>query len=231
MGDVYVAWDEKSGEVALKVPKLAHDVADEVLARFERERRAAAKLSHPNICPVFDVGDDDGVCYLVMPLVSGVLLYRRADAGQGMPPREAVSVRKIAPCWPTHAAGVIHRDLKPQNIMLDPKGEPVIMDFGLARAMHDSRLTKRAMMGTPAYMPIEQFQGKPDGRPARCDVDSLGVIFYELLCGRLPFDCESTYEIMAAVMTAEPVPPLGESAVHSAGVEAVCLKAMAKKRD
>jgi serine/threonine protein kinase len=234
MGAVYLAHDTQLDRpVALKVPHFTAADGPDVLERFRQEARAAATLSHPNLCPVYDVGEINGRNYLTMAYIEGKPLsdYLRGD--KQLPQRQvAALIRKLAlALQEAHAKGVIHRDLKPSNIMFNQRKEPVIMDFGLARRIDkaDARLTKcGSVLGTPAYMPPEQVAGHLDSMGPACDIYSLGVIMYEMLTGRLPFDGPAM-SILALILTKEPEKPT----VHRPGLdpqlEAICLKAMAKK--
>ncbi len=158
MGAVFLAEDPELGRpVALKVPRLGPADGPQVLERFHREARAAATLHHPNICPVYDVGEVGGVPYLAMAFVEGKALSEVLRGGKPVPARRAAAlVRKLAlALQEAHARGVVHRDLKPANVMIDRRGEPVIMDFGLARLTSpgETRLTQDgSVLGTPAYM-------------------------------------------------------------------------------
>jgi len=180
-------------EVALKVPRFAADEDPNLLERFHREAKAAATLQHSNLCPVYDVGEVNGSHYLTMAYIKGRPLAEVVRQGQPLPACEAaVVVRQLALALAyAHRHGVIHRDLKPSNVMINEADEPVIMDFGLARqtATGGERLTKAGqIMGTPAYMSPEQADGDEQAMGPGCDVYSLGVILYELLTGRLPFE-------------------------------------------
>ena len=192
MGSVYLAHDSSLDRaVALKVPRLALGGDRRVLERFYREARAAATLEHPNLCPVYDVGEINGIPYLTMAFVEGRPLSELFRA-EGMlePRRIAAMLHPLAlALQEAHTRGVVHRDLKPANIMLNARGEPVVMDFGLARREQpdEARLTHQgSLVGTPAYMAPEQVQGKVDTLGPPCDIYALGVI-YEALAGRLPF--------------------------------------------
>jgi formylglycine-generating enzyme required for sulfatase activity len=230
-GSVYLAHDTVlDRRVALKVPHFPHGSGPEVLQRFLREAQLAARLDHPNICRVYDVGQINGVHYLAMAYVEGQPLARRIDPAKPMPGRELASlVRKLAlALQEAHAQGVIHRDLKPSNVMIDRHGEPVIMDFGLAfsQQSQDERLTASGLpLGTPAYMPPEQADGDLQAIGPHSDVYSLGVILYELLTGRLPF----TQQVLKKVRSEEPPRPSAVRPEVDPVLEAICLKAMAKK--
>ena len=175
MGAVYLAHDtELDRPVALKVPHFARTGSSGARERFLREARAAAALSHPNICPVYDVGAIDSVPYLTMAYIEGRPLSDLVRSGPLPLNQAAVLVRQMALALEeAHQRGIIHRDLKPSNVMLNHRDEPIIMDFGLARltTSADARLTAAGqMLGTPAYMPPEQVNGElgHNGARLRC---------------------------------------------------------------
>jgi hypothetical protein len=233
MGSVYLAHDSQlDRSVALKIPHIDASEGPQMRERFYREARAAATLQHPNICPLHDVGEIDGAPYLTMAYVEGQRLSEFAAARPLTPRQSALLVRKLALALEeAHKRGVIHRDLKPENIMIDRRGEPIIMDFGLARRTRgrDPRLTQRgSALGTPAYMPPEQVSGDVEATGPASDVYSLGVIFYELLAGRLPFRGDPM-AMLSQVLMSEPPPPSAVRAGIDPELEAICLKAMAKK--
>ena len=233
MGTVYLAHDTQLDRpVALKVPHFA--AADAwAMARFQREARIAAGIHHPNLCPVHDVGDVNGIPYLTMAYIEGRPLSTFLRGDKPLPQRQvALLVRKLAAALQeAHRQGIVHRDLKPANIMINQRQEPVIMDFGLAQRSQtdDVRLTRNgALVGTPAYMPPEQASGDLKAIGPACDVYSLGVILYELLTGRLPFDGPLA-AVLAQVLFQEPEPPRQHRLDLDPALEAICLKAMAKK--
>jgi predicted Ser/Thr protein kinase len=229
MGAVYLAHDTQlDRHVALKVAHHASEGSD-LLQRFLREARLAATLSHPNLCPVFDSGEVNGRHFLTMAYVEGVTLAEATKAGSVPPGEAAKLVCKVAlALQDAHAKGIIHRDLKPSNIMIDKRGEPVVMDFGLARSSADAVATVSGqMLGTPAYMPPEQVMGDIDAMGPCCDVYSLGVILYELLTGRVPFRGD-VGSIMLAVLNQPPDPPSQVRTGVDPALDAVCLKALAK---
>jgi predicted Ser/Thr protein kinase len=234
MGSVYLAHDTQlDRRVALKIPHFTSQDGPQVRERFFREARAAAMLHHPNLCPVYDVGEHAGTHYLTMAFIEGRPLSALIGGPKLLPPRQvAALVRKLALALAeAHRHQVIHRDLKPSNVMLGPRGEPVVMDFGLARrgGGADSRLTQQGtLMGTPAYMAPEQASGNPDEMGPSCDVYSLGVILYELLTGRLPFQGDAM-SILTQLILNEPPPPSAHRPDLDPALEAICLKAMAKK--
>jgi serine/threonine protein kinase/HEAT repeat protein len=234
MGSVYLAHDPQlDRQVALKEPHFSSGDGPQVLERFAREARAAATIDHPNICPVYDVGVHDGVHYVTMAYIEGRPLSELVRDGKPLPPRPAAAVvRKLALALAeAHRHGVIHRDLKPSNVMVNRRKEPVIMDFGLARRVNkdDERLTKAgAVLGTPAYMPPEQVSGDVQAMGPACDVYSLGVMLYEMLTGRPPFQGQLA-SVFAQILTREPEPPSKLRPGLDPDLEAICLKAMAKK--
>src|SRR5690606_23730991 len=209
MGVVYRARDETLGrEVALKVvsPWLVND--ETARARLYREARAAARVKHPHVATVYDVGEEGGVTFLALELVEGLNLRDRLRRG-GLPLQEARTIARgiAAALAAAHGAGVVHRDLKPDNVVLTHAGVKVL-DFGLARSLDDERSQQRVtregeVLGTVGYLSPEQALGKP--LDARSDVFSFGVLLYEVLTGRLPFEGATFGE--AAVALANDTPP------------------------
>ncbi|HVK17590.1 MAG TPA: serine/threonine-protein kinase [Fimbriiglobus sp.] len=234
MGAVFRAHDTQlDRSVALKVPFLSGDDAA-TRERFYREARAAAALHHANICPVYDVGELHGVPYLTMAFVEGRALSKVLEAGESFTPRQAgLMVRKLALAMQeAHARGVIHRDLKPANVIVRPDGEPVVMDFGLARRgddTHNEGLTRQGdVIGTIEYMSPEQFEGDNAAVGPASDVYSLGVMLYELLTGRRPYE-GSTASKMAAILVKPPPRPSEHRPGLPPRLEEICLTAMAKQ--
>jgi serine/threonine protein kinase len=239
MGSVYLAHDiQLDRRVALKVPHFWPEIGENQpnhldLDRFYREARVAATFDHPNLCPVYDVGQIDGIHYLSMAYIKGRPLSDYIDPTKPMPlHRVAASVRKLALALQVaHDRGVVHRDLKPSNIMVNSRRELVIMDFGVAWRIgsSDERLTKNGIvLGTPAYMSPEQFSGNAEVLGPRCDIYSLGVIMYELLTACRPFvGLEAV--ILGQILFIEPAPPSGHRPDLDPQIEAICLKAMAKR--
>jgi serine/threonine protein kinase/formylglycine-generating enzyme required for sulfatase activity len=234
MGAVYLAEDTRLGrQVALKVPNLGAEETPEDLQRFHREARLAATLHHPHICPIHDVDCIDGITFLTMAFIAGQPLADCIDPERPMPQhRAATLVRQMAlALQEAHAKGILHRDLKPSNVMLDARGEPIIMDFGLAITAEGSekRLTRTGyVLGTPEYMAPEQLQGDRKGLTPQCDVYSLGVILYELLTGRVPFT-GAPVEVLAKVLTKKAPRPSAFRKDIDKALESICLRAIAKK--
>jgi serine/threonine protein kinase len=209
MAIVYKAFDTGlQRHVALKVllPRLAAD--DQILRRFEREATTAANLKHPNIVIIHDVGSADGYHFLVMELLEGCTLREEIRArGAMLPARAAYIASQVASALDyAHQQGLIHRDVKPSNIILGREDHTTLTDFGLVRAAHSARLTEAgATVGTLEYMAPEQLGGEEIDW--RSDVYSLGVVVYELLVGRTPFTGDTPFSLMQKVMY-EPPPPL-----------------------
>jgi hypothetical protein len=234
MGTVYLAFDtELQRQVAIKIP--SHEARGDaaIVERFLREARAAAALRHPNVCPVYDVGRHGGTPYLTMAYIEGRTLQEFLHSGGPPPPTDAaVLVRKLALAIDeAHRRGLLHRDLKPSNIMIDPAGEPVVMDFGLVRsadAAGDHLTQTGAILGTPAYMAPEQARSDLENLGPATDVYSAGVILYQLLAGRLPFT-GNVHSLLLQTIHDDPPPPSKFRAGLDPRLEAVCLKALAKK--
>ena len=229
MGQVYLALDSKLNiNVALKVPR--PEIFDEpkMLARFYREARAVARLVHPGLCWVLDVGEFDASPYLVMRYIPGT---RLSDCTGFTPVEAAVLVRDIARAMAAaHKEGVIHRDLKPQNIIVTPQGDPVVVDFGLALLENDelSRIsTTNERLGTRAYMSPEQLLGKSERIGPRSDIYALGCVLYKLLTGQRPFE-SSEAQYIAAKHAIAPQPPSTHCPEIDPALDSICLKAIAR---
>jgi eukaryotic-like serine/threonine-protein kinase len=201
MAEVWAAQDlELERRVALK---LLHSTADPV--RFEREARAAAALSHPSICQLYDYGEADGRPYIVLEYLPGGTLEARLTPGQPLSEAEAerIAGEIAAGLAHAHANGLVHRDLKPGNVLFDEEGAAKITDFGIAKIAGASTLTEAGtLLGTAAYMSPEQARGER-ATPAS-DVYSFGVILFQMLTGRLPFESVSPLELAAMHERAEP---------------------------
>ncbi|MDZ4689426.1 MAG: protein kinase, partial [Planctomycetaceae bacterium] len=234
-GAVYKARDPQlDRDVALKVPHAGALSSKDDRERFLREARAAAGLHHANICPVHEVGTtSDGRDYIVMAFIDGKPLSKVLQSGAKLTERQIASVvRKLAQALDeAHQKGVIHRDLKPANIMINRKGEPVIMDFGLARraSPSDPQLSHSGqIMGTPAYMSPEQARGDTKTVGPATDVYSLGIVLYEMLCGQRPFSGTVT-EVIGSILHVEAPPPSQFREGIDPKLQAICMKAIAKK--
>jgi serine/threonine protein kinase len=229
MGEVWVARDPLLDRpVAVKVLGGALAGDGRAAERLRREARAAARLDHPNIARVLDLGEHDGRPYLVMELLEGESLAGRNDRAGPMAPGEAARVvAAVADALQAaHRAGVVHRDVEPGNVFLTAEGEVKVLDFGVASAAGEADLTTGDLLGTAAYLAPERALGRP-ATPA-ADIYSLGVVLYELLAGRRPFEGGSDIELAMAHVNAHPE-PLGLVAPSAPPfLVAACEQAMAK---
>ncbi|MCI0443051.1 protein kinase [bacterium] len=184
-------------QVAIKILRHGFAGEDEMIERFRRESKSAAKLSHPNIIDIYDVGENDEIYFFVMKYVEGETLGKKMQREKNIAPYDAVHIiKQVADALSyAHDHDVIHRDIKPANVMLDEYKKPILMDFGIARVQFEGNLTKTGtLMGTPHYLPPEQPLGRPvDGRS---DIYSLGIMFYEMLAGRPPFHDENSVTLI-----------------------------------
>lgn len=236
MAVVYKSLDPDLGRpVAVKVPIFKGSDEAKALARtlFLREARAAAKVRHPNVCAIHDVGDQDGNPYVVMDLIPGGTLARRVqEKGPFKDGRIAVRlVQQVAEALAAvHAAGILHRDLKPGNILLDEADRPYLADFGLARISDEgeSLTPSGALVGTPAYMAPEQVSPEFGLVTARSDVYSLGVTLYQLITGTLPFTGATISEVLYQVTRVPVTPPSRLRVDLDPDLEAIILQAMAR---
>lgn len=229
MADVYKAVDEVLGRtVAVKVlhPRYASD--PNFVARFRQEAQAAANLSHPNIVNMYDWGREGETYYIVMEYVNGTDLKSLvAQRGPLDPTKVAEYGQQVcAALSVAHGYDIIHRDIKPHNLVLTPDGTIKVMDFGIARAGNTTMTQTGSVLGTAQYISPEQAQGKSLG-PAS-DLYSLGVTLYELVTGRLPFDAETPVATALAQVNEEPVPPRQVRPSMPPALEAVILRAMRK---
>src|SRR5687767_2649557 len=243
MGDVYRARDTRLDRtVAIKLlPSELANAPGRRVERFRHEARAIARITHPNICTLHDVGEDGSTIFLVMEYVDGVTLAHRLENGPLPLPLALRTAVGIADALDhAHRRGVVHRDLKPSNVMLT-RDSVKVLDFGLAKiaerdeeALKDPTLSVRltdagTIMGTVPYMAPEQIEGREVD--ARTDIFAFGVILYEMVCGRRPFTAESRASLMAAVVAAEPLPLSSLQPGTPASLERLVRRCLAKDPD
>ncbi len=233
MGTVVLAKDTVlDRHLALKLPEFDPADGDEPIERFYREARAMATVHHPHLCQVYDAGEEDGYHYLTMAYIDGQTLDEQI-AGQPLSQPEAVRlVRTLAlAIHAAHKAGVVHRDLKPADVMISRDGEPFITDFGLALrdAVTESDITHSGMIvGSPAYMAPEQVEADNNRIGPHTDVYALGVMLYQLLTGRRPFEGKGL-SVPGLISSGASPPPPSQFADISPSLESACLKAMAHR--
>ncbi len=227
MADVWLAEDSHlQRRVALKILHRRFAQDREFVERFRREAEAAASLQHPNIVAVFDRGDVDGTYYIAMQLLEGRSLKELID--QGLTPEQAVGlIRQVLEAAGfAHRHGVVHRDLKPQNVIVDDEGKATVTDFGIARAGVSEITQAGSVMGTPHYLSPEQAQGQ--AVTAVSDLYSVGVMLYEALAGRVPFEADSAVAIAMKQVSHTPQRPSSLNPNVSPALDAVVMRALEK---
>jgi serine/threonine protein kinase/Flp pilus assembly protein TadD len=242
MGEVYLAEDTKLGrKVAIKVLPAESATDEEARKRLIREARAAANLDHPNICAIHEVGEEDKRSFIVMQYVEG-------DTLAGLVKRKPLELTKaldiavqiVDALGAAHSKGVIHRDIKPQNIMITPAGQVKVLDFGLAKVVRETSLQSSSeteslltdagtVMGTVPYMSPEQVRG--ESLDTRSDIFSFGALLYEMVSGRQPFTAETTAATFSAILTRDPPLLARYSADASPELQRIVSKALAKNRE
>ena len=216
----------RSVAVKLLYRRFAED--EEFVERFRREASSAAGLQHPNIVGVFDRGEWDGTYYIAMEYLQGHTLKQLVREHGAMPPDLAVdiTIQVLRAAKFAHKRGVVHRDIKPHNVILDEEGRAKVTDFGIARAGASDMTETGSIMGTAQYLSPEQAQGQPVS--PRSDLYSIGVMLYELLTGRVPFDAESPVTIALKHVSEPPLPPSELNPAIPPALEAVVLRALEK---
>lgn len=235
MGVVYRALHVSLGrEVALKMILRGQLASEADRDRFAAEAQAAAKLEHPGIVPVYEVGELEGRPYFTMKYIRGTTLSQQLQQGP-MPAREAAELlAKVARAIHfAHSRGILHRDIKPSNILLDENNEPHVTDFGLAKQVSDATSITRtgAVLGTPAYMSPEQASGQRSQMGPGSDVYSLGVVLYHMLTGRPPFQAASPVDMVMMVLEQDPVPPRMLNPKADRDLEMIALRCLQKPID
>ena len=235
MGIVYRAVQRSLGRVVAIKMLLRRDLASHAdLARFRSEAEAAARLDHPGIVPIFEVGEHDGQPFYSMRFIEGTTLAKRLQAGP-IPPREgAMLLARVAEAvQAAHARGVLHRDLKPSNILIDTAGQPHVSDFGLAKRLEDDQTMTHtgAIIGTPCYMSPEQAAGSRGDVGPASDIWSLGAILYQVLAQRPPFQGSSPMDTLLAVLELDPPLPRSIDRQVDRDLELIALKTLQKPQD
>ena len=232
-GEVYKARQHSPKRIVALKMLPAGAVGRDRLARFRTEADAVARLQHPNIVQIHAVGEQDGRPYLVLEFCAGGALADHL-AGAPRPPRDSAAlVETLARAMhAAHEAGVVHRDLKPQNVLLAADGTPKIADFGLAKRFDNDHSPTQtiAVLGTPAYMAPEQAAGETKTVGPAADVYALGAVLYELLTGRPPFQAATSLEMLERVKGEDPVSPRRLRRGTPRDLETICLKCLQKSR-
>jgi hypothetical protein len=230
MASVYLAHDPLlRRDVAIKVPRLDGDGADgETLQRFQDELRAIGRLNHPHIVTIYDGGEEDGTPYLVMEPVEGESLAQLIRREAPLPPARSVDIaRQISDALAyAHGLGVVHRDVKPQNVLLDKQGRAKVTDFGIAKSSDITRTIAGTILGTPSFMAPEVSAGEPVTRAA--DVYAVGVVLYQMLTGHTPFESDNAIAAAVRSQREDPRPP-SQLAPVPAWLDAVVLRALARE--
>ena len=229
MADVYCAEDQQLGRrVALKLlyRRFAEDPS--FVERFRREASSVAALSHPSIVGVFDRGEWDGTNYIAMEFIEGRTLKDIIRERGPAPPDAAVdiAIQILRAAGYAHKRGIVHRDIKPQNVMVDEEGRVRVTDFGIARAATSDMTETGSVLGTAQYLSPEQAQGAPVD--PRSDLYSVGIVLYEMLTGRVPFDAESPVTVALKQVSETPVAPMDVNPEVPPALDAVVMRALAK---
>ena len=234
MGVVYEGYDPMIKRIValktIRADQLAGENAETVIARFRREAQAAGRLSHPNIVSIYDIGEDEGVWYIAMEFVQGRELKDYFEANERFVPADIVRIMTqiLDALGYSHRLGVIHRDVKPANVIVLADGGVKVADFGIAHIESSNMTQAGSVLGTPSYMSPEQIMGLPvDGRS---DLFSAGVVLYQLLTGERPFTGSST-ATMHKVLQEDPLPPSRFNVQVPGAMDAVVRKALAKRPD
>jgi serine/threonine protein kinase len=230
-GVVYEGYDEElQRRVAIKVPHRRLVAQPEALQTYLKEARILARLDHPHIVPVHDVGrTDDGLCFVVSKFIAGSDLKQKIEQGRPSFGESAALLATVAEALHhAHRQGLVHRDIKPGNILIDAAGQPHVADFGLALREEDFG-RGAGFAGTPAYMSPEQANGEGHRVDGRSDIFTLGVVFYELLTGHRPFRADTQSDLLSHIVSVEARPPRQVDDTIPKELERICLKALAKR--
>jgi eukaryotic-like serine/threonine-protein kinase len=230
MANVYLAEDEELGRrIAIKILNERHAADEQFVERFRREAKNAAGLSHPNIVQIYDRGEGEGTYYIAMEYLEGRTLKEAVAGRQPLPIREAIGYARqiLAALRFAHRKGIVHRDIKPHNALMDDDGRLKVSDFGIARAGAASQMTEAgSIIGTAQYLSPEQARGAPVDH--RSDLYSLGIVLYELLTGAVPFTGDTPVEIAMKHLSKVPEPPSAKRPEIPRALDQVVLRALAK---
>jgi len=233
MGEVYRVEDKKVGqEVALKLIKPEIATNKKTIERFRHELKTARMISHRNVCRMFDLGEEKGTYFITMEYIAGEDLKSFLRRSKQLALGTAISIAKqiCEGLTEAHHLGVVHRDLKPGNIMIDKNGNARIMDFGIARSLEAKGMTGEAMIaGTPEYMSPEQVEGKEVEQ--RSDIYSLGILLYEMMTGRVPFEGDTPFAIGVKHKSEIPKDPKKINALIQEDLSQLILKCLAKDKE
>jgi tRNA A-37 threonylcarbamoyl transferase component Bud32 len=231
-GEVWRAHDPVlDRDVALKTLRSDRQYPPSTVSRFLDEGRKLARLKHPGIVPVYDVGHDQGRCFIVSEFIAGETLAERLERDGRMPPADAVAIAAdVADALhAAHREGIVHRDVKPSNILLDERGRPHLADFGLAITEEEQLEEPAATVGTYAFMSPEQIRGDSRHVDARTDLYGLGVVLYRMLTGRLPFQARTDEQWRELILQREPPPLRTNDEMIPGDLERIVLKCLSKK--
>ena len=230
MADVWLAEDGSlNRQVAIKILADRYTQDEGFVERFRREATAAAGLNHPNIVAIYDRGQAEGTYYIAMEYVDGPTLKEEITARAPLPEADAITYAQQAlqALEFAHRRGVIHRDVKPHNMMITPEGMLKMTDFGIARAANTVEMTEvGSIVGTAQYLSPEQARGQPVG--PQSDIYSMGIVLYEMVTGELPFNGGSAVEIAMKQVNDPPPPPTRKNRLLSPALEQVIMRALAK---
>jgi eukaryotic-like serine/threonine-protein kinase len=233
MANVYLAEDEELGRrIAIKILNERHAADEQFIERFRREAKNAAGLSHPNIVQIYDRGEAEGTYYIAMEYLGGRTLKETVADRQPLPIREAIDYARqiLAALRFAHRNGIVHRDIKPHNALMDDDGRLKVSDFGIARAGAASQMTEAgSIIGTAQYLSPEQARGAAVDH--RSDLYSLGIVLYELLTGTVPFTGDTPVEIAMKHLSKVPEPPSAKRPEIPRALDQVVLRALAKDPD
>src|ERR671925_2020203 len=232
MANVYLAEDEELGRrVAIKVLNERHANDDSFIERFRREAKNAAGLSHPNIVSIYDRGEAEGTYYIAMEYLSGRSLKELIVSRGPTPIKIAIEYTRqmLAAVGFAHRHGIVHRDIKPHNVVVDADGRLKVTDFGIARSGSSQMTEVGSIIGTAQYLSPEQARGAPVDQ--RSDVYSIGIVLYEMLTGSVPFTGETPLEIAMKHLSAVPEPPSAKRPEVPRALDLVVLRALAKNHE